>query len=241
MKRHSNVEESQNRKPVKRKVRKRGLALRIALAAAALYLGLFWMELLPDWLCWEKTASLQHGWNLILVNEEYKLPKSWETELIELPGGEMVDSRIYPALQQMFDEAESQGVYLVVASGYRTEEYQRQLMEEKVEQLEAQGYSGKGAKEEAGRWVAEAGHSEHQTGLAVDINADKIHTTGAAAYTWLADNAWEYGFILRYPEDKEAVTGTAYEPWHYRYVGQEAAGEMERQGLCLEEYLERSD
>ena len=87
------------------------------------------------------------------------------------------------------------------------------------------------------RWVAAVGYSEHQTGLAVDINADGVHSAGYQVYEWLAGNAWKYGFILRYPSDKEEITGTAYEPWHYRYVGKEAAAEIHRQGVCLEEYL----
>lgn len=71
----------------------------------------------------------------------------------------------------------------------------------------------------ASEWVAAPGTSEHQLGIAVDINADKTKSTNDEVYTWLAEHAWEYGFILRYPKDKENVTGTGYEPWHYRYVG----------------------
>lgn len=81
------------------------------------------------------------------------------------------------------------------------------------------------------------GYSEHQTGLAVDINADGVNSTGNQVYKWLEKNAWQYGFILRYPSDKEDLTGTAYEPWHYRYVGRNAAEEIYHQGICLEEYI----
>ena len=76
-----------------------------------------------------------------------------------------------------------------------------------------------------------------QTGLAVDINADGVNSSGQQVYAWLADNAWKYGFILRYPEDKTEITKTDYEPWHYRYVGKEAAKEIYESGLCLEEYI----
>lgn len=92
-------------------------------------------------------------------------------------------------------------------------------------------------KKMASEWVAAPGTSEHQLGIAVDINADKTKSTNDEVYTWLAEHAWEYGFILRYPKDKENVTGTGYEPWHYRYVGKEAAKEIWQEGCCLEEYV----
>lgn len=176
-------------------------------------------------------------WNLVLVNPEHRLPKSDAPALTELWNGERVDTRIYPALQEMFDKMRAQGVYPVVASGYRTTEEQQALMDNKIETLIAQGNSRAEAKTEALKWVAAAGYSEHQTGLAVDINADGVHSTGQQVYDWLAKNASAYGFIQRYPEDKTDITGTHYEPWHYRYVGKEAAAAIARQGVCLEEYL----
>ena len=112
-----------------------------------------------------------------------------------------------------------------------------QVWHEKIDELKEQGYSNSEAKTEARRWVSVVGYSEHQTGLAVDINADGVNSTGNQVYKWLEKNAWQYGFILRYPSDKEDVTGTAYEPWHYRYVGKNAAEEIYHQGICLEEYI----
>lgn len=182
-------------------------------------------------------ASMEHGWNLILVNGEYKIPKDWKVELTELSNGQSVDSRIYPDLQQMFDDMRAQGVYPVVASGYRTAKKQQELMDEKVNSFLAQGYSKSEAKSEAKKWVADVGYSEHQTGLAVDINADGVNSSGQQVYAWLADNALKYGFILRYPEDKTEITKTDYEPWHYRYVGAESAAKIYESGLCLEEYI----
>ena len=108
-------------------------------------------------------ASMEHGWNLILVNGEYKIPKDWKVELTELSNGQSVDSRIYPDLQQMFDDMRTQGVYPVVASGYRTAKKQQELMDEKVNSFLAQGYSKSEAKSEAKKWVAGVGYSEHQT------------------------------------------------------------------------------
>lgn len=187
---------------------------------------------------WGQSASMEHGWNLILVNQDYRVPRNYKVELTELSNGQSVDSRIYPSLQQMFDDMRAQGVYPTVASGYRTSKKQQSLMDEKIESFVAQGYSRSDAATEALKWVSAVGYSEHQTGLAVDINADGVNSTGKQVYDWLADNAWEYGFILRYPEDKTEITHTSYEPWHYRYVGTEAAKVIFEQSICLEEYIE---
>ena len=111
-------------------------------------------------------------------------------------------------------------------------------MDEKIDELKEQGYSNSEAKTEARRWVSVVGYSEHQTGLAVDINADGVNSTGNQVYKWLEKNAWQYGFILRYPSDKEDLTGTAYEPWHYRYVGVPHSYYIEENGIVLEEYID---
>jgi len=188
-----------------------------------------------------QVTSTDHGWNLILVNQDYRIPNEYDMELTELSNGQSVDSRIYPALQQMFDDMRAQGIYPIVASGYRTAKKQQELMDEKVESFISQGYSRSEAKTEALKWVAAVGYSEHQTGLAIDINADGVKSTGQQVYDWLADKAWRYGFILRYPEDKTNLTHTDYEPWHYRYVGTDAAAEIYKQGFCLEEYIDTFD
>lgn len=176
-------------------------------------------------------------WNLILVNQDHAIPDNWSQELTTLSNGTQVDSRIYPELQQMFDDMRAQGVYPVVASGYRSAEKQQSLMDDKIKEFIDQGESTAQAKQDAKKWVNPVGYSEHQTGLAVDINADGVNSTGEEVYTWLKDHAWEYGFILRYPDGKTDITGTDYEPWHYRYVGKDAAKKISQKGLCLEEYL----
>ena len=180
-------------------------------------------------------------WELLLVNRWNAIPEGYEVTTVTLSNGYEVDERIYPDLQEMFDDMRAQGVYPVVASGYRTTERQTELMDEKIEGYLAQGYSTEEATEEALLWVAVPGTSEHQTGLAVDINADGVHSAGYEVYDWLAKNAWQYGFILRYPEGKEELTATDYEPWHYRYVGRENAKLIYNSGLCLEEYLGNTD
>ena len=185
----------------------------------------------------EAAACGEGAWSLLLVNRDSPLPDGYQVELTHLSNGQSVDKRIYLALQAMFDAARAQGVYPVVASGFRTAEKQQSLLDEKIAAFEAQGDSPAQARENAEDWVALPGTSEHQTGLAVDINADGIHSAGREVYRWLDQNAYRYGFILRYPSDKTGITGISNEPWHYRYVGVTAAAEIRRQNLCLEEYL----
>lgn len=179
----------------------------------------------------------EEEWCLILVNKEHYIPKDYEVELLELSNGQCVDRRIYPALQEMFDMARKDGVYPVVASGYRTAEKQQSLMDEKIAAYMAEGYTVKEAESKAEIWVAAVGTSEHQLGISVDINADGVHSTGSQVYEWLDKNSYKYGFIKRYPEDKTEITGIINEPWHYRYVGRKAAAEIYHSGVCLEEYL----
>jgi D-alanyl-D-alanine carboxypeptidase len=184
-----------------------------------------------------KTADTTKGWQLMVVNRNYRVPENYELEFITLSCGEKVEKRIYPDLQDMFDEALSEGVDLVVRSGYRSEEEQKALMINKINELRNDGLGRNEAKERALRWVSMPGTSEHQLGFAVDINAEN-GTTDEKAYSWLFENAYKYGFILRYPEDKSDITGISYEPWHFRYVGKKHAKEIYNQGLCLEEYVE---
>ncbi len=183
-------------------------------------------------------AGLNDKWKLILVNRDNPLPYDWNIETVELSNGELVDARIYPDLQKMFDDMRADGVYPEVVSGYRTSEKQQQLMDEKIQEYSVSGYSPDEAKQKAEEWVAIPGTSEHQLGIAVDINADGVNSFGYEVYDWLDQNAYKYGFIKRYPEDKTEITGIINEPWHYRYVGYDAALEMTERSLCLEEYLE---
>lgn len=183
-------------------------------------------------------VSGDNGWNLILVNRNSYIPDDYKVELTELSNGEKVDSRIYPELQEMFNDARAQGYGLFVREGYRTQEEQQQLLNEKIEAYENEGKSKSEAKKLAEQWVAIPGTSEHQLGIAVDINADTTKSSSDDVYSWLAENAHKYGFIKRYPSDKTDITGVINEPWHYRYVGKEAALEIYSQGMCLEEYID---
>jgi len=177
------------------------------------------------------------AWRLIVVNKWNYIPDDYETDLTELANGQSVDKRIYPALQEMFDAARSEGVYPVVASGYRSAEQQQGLLDSKTAEYRAEGCSAEKARVKAEAWVAVPGTSEHQLGIAVDINADGIHSTGYQVYEWLSQNSYKFGFICRYPPGKTEITGSNGELWHYRYVGTRAAAEIYHQGLCLEEYV----
>lgn len=184
--------------------------------------------------------AVQDGkWCLTLVNKNNPLQNTTSFKLVELSNGERVDQRIYPSLQKMFDAARKEGIYPIVASGYRTEKEQEKIMKDKISEYQKEGLSATEAKKEAEIWVAVPGTSEHQLGLAVDINADGVHSKGSEVYEWLRKNAYKYGFIYRYPEDKFDITGVANEPWHYRYVGIKAAKEIYERNICLEEYIEK--
>ena len=184
-------------------------------------------------------ADTSQGWNLILVNKNYRIPDNYDIELTELSNGEKVDSRIYPDLQDMFNAARANGLALFVREGYRTQEEQQEIMDEKIMSYMEEGYSKKEARNLAEKYVAKPGTSEHQLGLSIDINADTTKCSSESVYKWLDENAYRYGFIKRYPSDKVEITGINNEPWHYRYVGYEAAKEMKEQNLCLEEYLKK--
>ena len=183
------------------------------------------------------TIAVSDEWNLVVVNRWNELPEDYDIELMELSNGQKIDERIYPYLQEMFDAARAEGIYPIVREGYRTEKEQQALYDEKVQAYINEGYSRSRAERTAKEWVALPGTSEHQLGIAVDINADKSKCSNNEVYAWLAENAHEYGFILRYPQGKLEMTGTSYEPWHYRYVGVDAAQEIYNENICLEEYF----
>ncbi len=176
-------------------------------------------------------------WNLMVVNNWNMLPEDYSVSLTELENGKKVDSRIYTPLMELFDAAKEEGLYLFVRDGYRTADEQKSLYNDAILEYLSMGYAREDAKKIVAESVALSGYSEHQLGLAVDINADNTQCTDSDAYLWLADNAYKYGFILRYPSDKEEITGIMHEPWHYRYVGVEVAKEIFERKICLEEYL----
>ena len=156
---------------------------------------------------------------ILIANKTYALPSTYN------PG---VDPVANAALQEMFAAAKADGINLRVVSGFRSYTTQKNLYDKYVKR------DGVAA---ADRYSARAGHSEHQTGLAFDINNASSSFIGTAEAKWLAENSYKYGFIIRYPEGKESITGYKYEPWHVRYLGVDIATAVYNSGLCLEEYL----
>ena len=156
---------------------------------------------------------------ILVVNKTYALPSTYD------PG---VDSEAYAALQEMFRGAAAENVSLEIVSGYRSYNRQSTLYS---------NYVARDGVEAADTYSARAGHSEHQTGLAFDLNSLEESFGQTREGIWLKEHCWEYGFIIRYPKGKESVTGYMYEPWHVRYLGKSVAKSVFDSGLCLEEYL----
>ena len=182
-------------------------------------------------------------WNMMLVNRWNMVPADYEPELAEIEQGYQVDARIAEALEDMLADARAEGLSPRICSAYRSNYKQVRLYNNKVREYLNKGYSTAEAEEEAGKWVAVPGTSEHETGLAVDIVASDYQLLDegqerTAEQQWLMENSWKYGFILRYPNNKSEKTGIYYEPWHYRYVGKEAAAIIYELDVCFEEYLE---
>ncbi len=189
-------------------------------------------------------ATFEDDWKLILINKENPVPDDYEFELGTIRGGIRSDVRVIEHVLEMIQAAKEDGVTLGICSPYRDYDRQVMLFERKVRSYIRKGKSEAEAYELASQTVAIPGTSEHQVGLAFDFISDdyKVLEAGFAdhkAGKWLKANGYKYGFILRYPDDKENITGIEFEPWHYRYVGVDAATEIMTQGLCLEEYVEQ--
>lgn len=182
------------------------------------------------------------GIHVLLVNPWHFLPEGYAPELATVRGYQ-VDTACAQALEQMLVACEKAGNQPQICSAYRSQETQERLFDKKVRSYTSKGRSQEEAQKLAGTEVAFPGTSEHQLGLAVDI-VDKsnwnLDETQAKTPTqlWLMENCWEYGFILRYPNEKSVITGIIYEPWHYRYVGKDISMALKNSGLCLEEYLD---
>ena len=193
-----------------------------------------------------QTDSYQGGgeapWNLLLVNDWNPLPAGYDSDVTfsTVSGGKQVDSRIIDAVNRMLNDAAAYD--LAVVSAYRPKEEQDILYWRKVKQYTDKGYSDLEAQKVGGTIVKRPGFSEHNCGLAMDVGGSGDYTleqtfANTPAYAWLIEHCADYGFILRFPEGKEDITGVIYEPWHYRYVGEEAARYIMDNDLCLEEYL----
>ncbi len=177
----------------------------------------------------------------ILVNGKYCLPADYKPTLSEaVPGsGQYLDYRVAPYYQQMYNAAKADGITLTPISGYRSYERQKNNFENRITSNMNSGLDRVEATKKAATVIMIPGASEHNAGLAMDICslADSFENT--KEFEWLDEHAAEYGFILRYPKDAKSreITGVVYEPWHYRYVGVEAAKEIKSRGITFEEYV----
>lgn len=180
----------------------------------------------------------EEKWYLTLINRHYFLEDDFTCETADLKGGYTLDARAAEWYNKMYDAAANEGVDLTVCSGYRSVTRQRELYEARVQRcINEDGLSYDDAKKAAAEWVLPPGTSEHNLGLCADIGWVTEDFENSSAFRWLCENAEDYGFILRYPEDKEDITEVNYEPWHWRYVGIEDAKKMNELGVCLEEYV----
>jgi len=195
------------------------------------------------------TAAAADEWATRLVNAANPLPEDFSVKTVNIEGYENrpFDARAATALEEMLADAEAAGNKLYLVSGYRSVARQKALFERKVASFVEEGLPREQAEKNAAQWVARPGTSEHNLGLAADIvSADwySNHSDLTAdfeqtpQFAWLKAHCAEYGFILRYPQGKESITGVTYEPWHYRYVGREAAQIIMQRGITLEEYKE---
>ena len=179
--------------------------------------------------------------HLILVDSVSPVPEGYPPSLSEA-GGVLLEEKAAAACREMIKASAENGTPIRAISGYRTKEYQQLLRNRSILGYMSEGLSPSEAKRLTDRYLAKAGHSEHETGLACDFStpdSDETREDFAAtpAGQWLYRNASDFGFILRYPRMKEHITGIAYEPWHYRYVGLPHSKTMTENGLTLEEYL----
>lgn len=195
------------------------------------------------------SENIDNAWAMFLVNSNNPLPSNYDqlisTEVVFTNGDRefSVDSRIAPYINDMVEAAKADGIDLAIASAYRSMEYQQYNFDRSVQQrISDRGMSYDEAYADTLKEVALPGVSEHNAGLAVDILSGEYYSfdddgfKNTKAYAWLMEHAAEYGFILRYPESKEDITGIIYEPWHYRFVGVYYANKVKESGLCLEEY-----
>ena len=184
---------------------------------------------------------------MVLVNHTSKMPDDYTFDTKECGSATAVNKTLQTvacdAFLSMQKAAADDGVTVWMQSGYRSVKYQTSLYERKTKYYLDKGYDNATAKEKAAAVVNPPGYSEHNCGLAADLNSPE-HTgldegfEKTAAFRWLCEHAGDYGFILRYPKDAEDKTEIIYEPWHWRYVGVENAAKINASGLCFEEYIE---
>ncbi len=184
------------------------------------------------------------GAKIMVANPWNVIPVGYYPNLRDTERGMSIDKSCKDSLDKMLSDCRAAGHGVTLISAFRENATQISLYNKKVNYYLDQGLDAATARKEAGKEVAMPGTSEHELGLAVDlVDSDYTALDKAQENTdtqkWLMEHCWDYGFILRYPNNKSDKTGIIYEPWHYRYVGKEVAKELQESGLCLEEYLEK--
>ncbi len=175
---------------------------------------------------------------LTLVNSGLRINESYTPNLVYVcKSSEKLEKTAAEHYEAMYEAAQKEGLTLTPCSGYRSFALQQQNYENKAAYYESIGYSKKEALIKAAAVIMPAGSSEHNLGLAMDIVCAEDRFSDTEEFKWLTLHAADYGFILRYPADKTAITKVVYEPWHWRYVGVEDAKKIKESGLCLEEYI----
>ena len=178
-------------------------------------------------------------WNLRLANYENILPEDFEIEVANIDDTRQFDARAIKYLTQMMNDMRKDGISNIwVQSAYRSVERQKELYNNSVKKYLKQGKTQEEAERLTDEYINKPGASDHNLGLAVDFNYVDNKFEDLDGFKWLKENAEDYGFILRYPKDKEDIPKISYESWHWRYVGEEHAKKMNELNMCLEEYIE---
>lgn len=186
----------------------------------------------------EENFKKLNDWRLVLVNYENEMPRDYIPPLSNIDKERQFDSRAINSLLQMMLDMNNAGInHIWAQSAYRNPKKQEHLIQESIQEYLEEGKTEEEAKALTARSIGEPYKSEHNLGLAVDFNDVNYEFEEEKAFSWLVENAENYGFILRYPKDKEEITKIKYEPWHWRYVGIENAKEINKLGFCLEEYI----
>ena len=187
----------------------------------------------------EKPKKQITDWRLVLANYDNILPEDFTVEVANIDSTRQFDARAIGYLNQMMNDMRKDGITNVwVQSAYRSVERQKELYDNSIQKYLKQGKTQEEAIALTDEYINKPGSSDHNLGLAVDFNNVDNSFAKLKGYQWLLENAENYGFILRYPEDKEDITKIAYESWHWRYVGEENAKKMNELHMCLEEYVE---
>lgn len=173
---------------------------------------------------------------LLLVNKDNPLPENYQVNLITIKGAKIADW-IAEDFKRMIEDAKKEKVSLTVNNSYRSKQEQQKILDNRIKKYQKGNMSKSVATQKARTEVQLPGYSEHETGLAIDFSKSGDYDANTLMWKWLDKNAYKYGFIKRYPVEKQKITGVVNEPWHYRYVGINYAKEITENNLCLEEYI----